>query len=156
PSEPVREVVVITGASAGVGRATARRFGAEGASVGLIARGRERLEAAAREVEKHAIEGFTETLRTELLRDGSHVDVTLVQRPAHNPPQFSGGRTKMPAPPQPVPPIFQPEVAADVIFHAAHRRRKEFSVGWPTAKAILAERIAPKIGGPISREDRLP
>ena len=116
-------VVVITGASAGVGRATARRFGA-----------------------KHAIEGFTETLRTELLHDGSHVDVTLVQLPAHNTPQFSWGRTKMPEHPQPVPPIFQPEVAADAIFHAAHRPRKEFWVGWPTAKAILAERVAPKIG----------
>jgi short-subunit dehydrogenase len=246
----VREVVVITGASAGVGRATARRFAAEGAAIGLISRRRERLEATAREVEtaggealvlpldvaddravedaatqveeklgpidiwvndamatifapfgtisadeyrratevtylgyvwgtmaalrrmrtrdrgtivqvgsalayqgiplqapycgaKHAIEGFTQSLRTELMHDGSGVRVTIVQLPAHNTPQFSWGRSKMPQHPQPVPPIFQPEVAADAIVHAAHHARREVFVGWPTVKAILGSRIAP-------------
>jgi short-subunit dehydrogenase len=246
----VREVVVITGASAGVGRATARRFAAEGAAIGLISRRRERLEATAREVEtaggealvlpldvaddsavedaatqveenlgpidiwvndamatifapfgtisadeyrratevtylgyvwgtmaalrrmrtrdrgtivqvgsalayqgiplqapycgaKHAIEGFTQSLRTELMHDGSGVRVTIVQLPAHNTPQFSWGRSKMRQHPQPVPPIFQPEVAADAIVHAAHHARREVFVGWPTVKAILGSRIAP-------------
>jgi short-subunit dehydrogenase len=246
----VREVVVITGASAGVGRATARRFAAEGAAIGLISRRRERLEATAREVEtaggealvlsldvaddravedaatqveeklgpidiwvndamatifapfgtisadeyrratevtylgyvwgtmaalrrmrtrdrgtivqvgsalayqgiplqapycgaKHAIEGFTQSLRTELMHDGSGVRVTIVQLPAHNTPQFSWARSKMPQHPQPVPPIFQPEVAADAIVHAAHHPRREVFVGWPTVKAVLGSRIAP-------------
>ena len=243
-------VVVVTGASAGVGRATVRRFAAEGASIGLIARGKERLEAAAREVQaaggrglvlpldvvdqqaveaaadqveeelgpidvwvnnamatvfapiarltsdeyrrvtevtylgsvwgtmaalrqmlprdrgtivqvgsalayrgiplqsaycgaKHALEGFLDSLRTELLHDGSNVRVTMVELPALNTPQFSWGRTKMPRQPQPVPPIFQPEVAADAIVWASKNRRRELYVGWPTVEAIVGNRIAP-------------
>jgi NADP-dependent 3-hydroxy acid dehydrogenase YdfG len=243
-------VVVVTGASAGVGRATVRRFAAEGASIGLIARGKERLEAAAREVEaaggrglvlpldvvdqqaveaaadqveeelgpidvwvnnamatvfapialltsdeyrrvtevtylgsvwgtmaalrqmlprdrgtilqvgsalayrgiplqsaycgaKHALEGFLDSLRTELLHGGSNVRVTMVELPALNTPQFSWGRTKMPRLPQPVPPIFQPEVAAEAIVWASKNRRRELYVGWPTVEAIVGNRIAP-------------
>jgi NAD(P)-dependent dehydrogenase (short-subunit alcohol dehydrogenase family) len=249
----VGEVVVITGASAGIGRATARRFAGRGAAIGLVARGRERLAATAREVEerggrglvltadvsdhaavedaaarvedelgpidvwvnnamatifapfddiapeefrratevsylgyvwgthaalrrmrprdrgtivqvqsalayrsiplqapycgaKHAIEGFTESLRTELLHAGSNVRVVSVQLPAHNTPQFSWGRARMPRKPQPVPPIFQPELAAEAIEHAVDRPRRELWVGWPTAKAILSDRIGPWIG----------
>jgi short-subunit dehydrogenase len=249
----MREVVVITGASAGVGRATARRFGADRAAVGLIARGHERLESTAREVEaaggealvlpldvaddgavedaaaqveetlgpidiwvnnamatmlapfgeisveefrratevtylgyvwgtmaalrrmrardrgtivqvgsalayqgiplqaphcgaKHGIEGFTQSLRTELMHDGSGVRVTIVQLPAHNTHQFSWGRSKMPEHPQPVPPIFQPELAADAIIHATRHPRREVLVAWPTVKAVLGSRIAPWIG----------
>jgi NAD(P)-dependent dehydrogenase (short-subunit alcohol dehydrogenase family) len=244
------EVVVITGASAGVGRAAARRFASSGAWVGLIARGRKGLDAAAREVEhaggralalpldvadaeavdqaasqveselgpidiwinnamatifaplhqvepdefrratettylgtvwgtmaalrrmrernrgtivlvgsalayrgiplqapycgaKHAIQGFTESLRTELLHDGSAVHVTLVHLPAHNTPQFEWGRSKMPRQPQPVPPIFQPEVAAEAIEYAARHRRRQIYVAWPTVKAIFGNRVAP-------------
>jgi len=246
------EVVVVTGASAGVGRATVRRFAEEGASIGLIARGRERLEAAAREIEslggralvlpldvadqeaveqaadevenqlgpidiwvnnamvtvfapvaalspeefrrvtevtylgsvwgamaalsrmrprnrgtivqagsalayrsiplqsaycgaKHALEGFYDSLRTELMHEQSNVRVMIVELPALNTPQFSWGRTKMPREPQPVPPIFQPEVAAEAIVWAAHNPRRELYVGWPTVKAIVGNKIAPSI-----------
>jgi NAD(P)-dependent dehydrogenase (short-subunit alcohol dehydrogenase family) len=244
------EVAVITGASAGVGRAVTRRFAEEGASIGLIARGHERLEAAAREVEalggralvlsldvadheavekaadeveeelgpidvwvnnamvtvfgpvadlspeefrrvtdvtylgsvwgamaavsrmrprnrgtivqvgsalayrgiplqsaycgaKHALEGFYDSLRTELMHEKSSVRVTIVELPALNTPQFSWGRTKMPREPQPVPPIFQPEVAAEAIVWAARNPRRELYVGWPTVKAIVGNKIAP-------------
>ncbi|MFL5934885.1 MAG: SDR family oxidoreductase [Gaiellaceae bacterium] len=243
-------VVAITGGSAGVGRAVARRFARSGARIGLIARGRERLEAAKAEVEdlggealvlpldvadaaavdeaaatienrfgpldgwinnamatvfapvreispeeyrrateitylgtvwgtmaalsrmlprnrgtivqvgsalayrsiplqapycaaKHAIRGFTESLRTELLHEGSRVHVTMVQLPAHNTPQFSWGRAKLPRQPQPVPPIFQPEVAAQAIHYAATHRRRELMAGWPTVKAIYGDKVAP-------------
>jgi NAD(P)-dependent dehydrogenase (short-subunit alcohol dehydrogenase family) len=245
-----RQVVVITGASAGVGRATARLFADERAAIALIARGRERLEAAAREIEarggealvlpldvadpdaleaaageteerlgpidvwvnnamvtvyapvaqmtpeefrratevtylgsvwgtmaalrrmlprdrgtivqvgsalayrgiplqsaycgaKHALEGFLESLRTELLHDGSNVRLTVVQLPALNTPQFSWGRTKMPREPQPVPPIFQPEVAAEAVVYSAHNPRRELYVGWPTVKVIVGNKIVP-------------
>jgi short-subunit dehydrogenase len=245
-------VVAITGASAGVGRATARAFAREGADIGLIARGRERLESAQREIEslgrraviaqadvadaeqveaaaqriedelgpidvwvnnaiatvfarvtdttpeefrratevtylgsvwgtmaalrrmrerdagvivqvgsalayrgiplqaaycggKHALQGFLESLRAELLHDGSHVHVTMVQLPALNTPQFTWSRAKLPRSPQPVPPIFQPEVAADAIVWAAAHPRRELMVGWPTVKAIVGNAIVPGI-----------
>jgi NAD(P)-dependent dehydrogenase (short-subunit alcohol dehydrogenase family) len=244
------EVAVITGASAGVGRATARAFGARGARVGLIARSRDGLEAARREVEaaggraivlvcdvadaaqveaaaerveaefgppdiwvndamvtlfgpvhavtpaefrratevsylgtvygtmaalkrmrprnrgiivqvgsalayrsvplqaaycgaKSAIRGFTDSLRCELLREGSEVRLTMVQLSAFNTPQFDWARCYMDRAPQPIPPIFQPEVAAEAIFWAAHRRRREVWVGWPAVKAILGNRVMP-------------
>jgi NAD(P)-dependent dehydrogenase (short-subunit alcohol dehydrogenase family) len=92
---------------------------------------------------KHAVHGFTETLRTELKHDRSHVHVTMVQLPAHNTPQFDWGRTKLPRAPQPVPPIFQPEVAAEAVWYAATHRRRELFVAWPSIKAILGERVAP-------------
>jgi len=245
-------VVAITGASAGVGRATARAFARSGADVGLIARGRERLESAQREIEelgrraviadadvadpnqveaaarriedelgpidvwvnnaiatvfarvtdttpeefrratevtylgsvwgtmtalrrmrerdagvivqvgsalayrgiplqaaycggKHALQGFLESLRSELLHDGSHVHLTMVQLPALNTPQFTWSRAKLPRSPQPVPPIFQPEVAADAIVWAASHPRRELMVGWPTVKAIVGNAVAPGI-----------
>jgi NAD(P)-dependent dehydrogenase (short-subunit alcohol dehydrogenase family) len=245
-------VVAVTGASAGVGRATARAFARERADVGLIARGRERLESARREVEelgrrasvvvadvadaaqvesaaqqiedelgpidvwvnnamttvfarvsdttpeefrratevtylgsvwgtmaalrrmrprdsgvivqvgsalayrgiplqaaycgsKHALQGFLESLRAELMHDGSHVRLTMVQLPALNTPQFTWSRAKLPRAPQPVPPIFQPEVAADAIVWAASHPRRELMVGWPTVKAIVGNALAPGI-----------
>jgi NAD(P)-dependent dehydrogenase (short-subunit alcohol dehydrogenase family) len=244
------EVVVITGASAGVGRATARRFGKDGAAVALLARGSDGLEAAAREVEalggkalvvvvdvadaekieaaaeqietelgpiaiwinnamasvfspikemepaefqrvaevtylgavygtlaalkrmsarnrgvivqvgsalayraiplqsaycgaKHALQGFTESLRCELIHDKSNVRVTMVQLPALNTPQFGWVKSRLPRKAQPVPPIFQPEVAAEAIYFAAHHSRREIYVGWPSVKAIVANKIAP-------------
>ena len=247
------QTVVITGASAGIGRATARLFGERGASVGLIARGQVGLDGAARDVEeaggkalavsadvadyeqvtaaarkieetlgpidvwinvaftsvfapfseitaeefrrvtevsylgfvygtmaaltrmrprgqgtivqvgsalgdrsiplqsaycgaKHAINGFTSSLRCELLHENSGVHVTVVQMPAVNTPQFSWVRSRLPNHPQPVPPIYQPEVAArGVVYAAGHPRRKQYWVGASTAATILANRVAPAL-----------
>jgi NAD(P)-dependent dehydrogenase (short-subunit alcohol dehydrogenase family) len=245
------EVVVITGASAGVGRATARAFAKQGANIGLLARGRDGLEAARQEIEaaggkalvlptdvssaeqveaaakaveqrfgaidiwinnamvsvfspikemtadefkrvtdvtylgcvygtlsalrrmlprdrgvivevgsalayrgiplqaaycgaKHALQGFVDSLRCELLHDKSAVRITMVQLPALNTPQFSWVKSRLPRKPQPVPPIFQPEVAAEAILWAAHHDRPELYVGWPTIKAIVGNKIAPR------------
>jgi NAD(P)-dependent dehydrogenase (short-subunit alcohol dehydrogenase family) len=244
------KIVVITGASSGVGRACAREFARRGAFLGLIARGRDGLEAAQREVEelggralvlpldvaeadaveaaaaateerlgpidvwvnnamlsvfapvrelapeevrrvtettylgtvygtmaalkrmlprdrgvivqvgsalayraiplqaaycgaKHAIEGFTESLRCELLHDASDVRVTMVQLPALNTPHFSVVRTRLPRHPKPVAPIFQPELAANAIVWAAEHPRRELWVAGSTVKAILGNRLAP-------------
>jgi len=246
------EVVVITGASAGIGRAATRRFAEDGARIGLIARGRPGLEEAKREVEerggealvvpcdvadatavedaataiedafgpidvwvnnamvtiyaefgdiepeeferathvtylgtvwgtraalkrmvprdrgsvvqvgsalayrgiplqsaycgaKHAVKGFTESAITELLHNGSHVHVGMVQLPGLNTPQFTWGRTKLPKQTQPVPPMYQPELAADAIHFCAHSRRREIYVGFPTVKTILGEKLAPAL-----------
>lgn len=244
------KVVVVTGASAGVGRAVVTEFARQGAHIGLIARGKERLEATRREVEqlgakalvlpadvanaeeveaaaerverelgpidiwvndamttifapfleitadefkratevtylgqvygtmaalkrmhsrnrgtivqvgsalayrsiplqspycgaKHAIVGFTDAIRSELIHDGSSVHITAVMLPAMNTPQFSWCRTRLPRHPQPVPPIFQPEVAARAIVWAANHKQREVYVGWPTVEAIYAQDIAP-------------
>ena len=244
------EVVVVTGASAGVGRATAREFGKHGAAVGLIARNRERLETAKSEIEeaggralvlpldvsdataietaaarveeefgpidvwvnnamtsvfspidqmtaeefkrvtevtylgyvygtlsalqrmrprnrgtiiqvgsalayrsiplqsaycaaKHAIAGFTDSLRCELVHHGSRVHVTMVQMPALNTPQFGWVKSRLPHKAQPVPPIFQPEVAARAIYFAAHTRRREVWVGGSTVAAIVGQKLFP-------------
>lgn len=244
------EVVVITGASAGVGRATARAFAASGADVALLARDADRLERTKSEVEamgqrvvvlptdvsdpeqvedaavrtedslgpidvwvndamatvfapfvqvtpeefrrvtevtylgavngtmsalrrmrprdrgtivqvgsalgyrgiplqaaycgaKHAIKGFSESLRTELLHDGSAVHLTMVQLPALNTPQFDWARSRMPRRARPVPPIYQPEVAANAIVWASHHRRREVLVGGTTVATIWAEKLLP-------------
>lgn len=244
------EVVVVTGASAGVGRATARAFAERGASVALLARGEDGLEGAREDVEalggralvlpvdvadaeaveraagrveeelgpidvwvnnamtvvfapfkeltaeefrratevtylgyvhgtmaalkrmlprdrgtivqvgsalsyraiplqssycgaKFATRGFTDSLRAELKHDGSRVHVTMVQLPALNTPQFGWSRTKLPRHPQPVPPIYQPEVAAEAIFWAAHQRRREVYVGASSVMTILGNKVAP-------------
>ena len=244
------EVVVITGASGGIGRATARLFGKKGARVGLIARSKEALndakreiedaggkalvlpvdvadadgvEAAAQEVEKkfgpidiwvnnamasvfspvkemkpeeykrvtevtylgyvygtlsalkrmlprnrgsivqvgsalayrsiplqsaycaakHAVIGFTDSLRCELHHDKSKVKLTVVQMPALNTTQFGWVKNRLPHKAQPVPPIYQPEVAARAIFHAAHHPRREYWLGWSTVAAIVGQRIIP-------------
>jgi len=92
---------------------------------------------------KSAIRGFSESLRTELLHEGSNVHLTMVELPAHNTPQFGWSRAKMPRRPQPVPPIFQPEVAAEAIHYAATHRRRELVVGWPAVKAVYGEKVAP-------------
>lgn len=247
------QTVVITGASAGVGRATARLYGRRGDRVGLIARGTDGLDAAANEVKevggealavpadladyeqvaeaaariedalgpidvwinagftsvfapfteitpdefkrvtevsylgfvygtmaalkvmrprdygtivqvgsalaersiplqsaycgaKHAICGFTSSLRCELLHEGSGVQVTVVQLPAVNTPQFSWVRSRLPRHPQPVPPIYQPQVAARGIVYAAdHPGRRQYWVGGTTAATLLANRVAPAL-----------
>jgi short-subunit dehydrogenase len=92
---------------------------------------------------KHAIKGFTESLRSELFHDKSRVNMVMVEMPALNTPQFSWGRSRMPRHAQPVPPIFQPEVGARAVYWAAHHRRRDLWVGWPSVKAIVGERLIP-------------
>jgi len=94
---------------------------------------------------KHAIKGFTESVRTELLHDGSEVHLTMVQLPALNTPQFEIGRAKVDRHPQPVPPIYQPEVAANAIVWASEHDRREFYVGGPTVKTIWGNKLLPSV-----------
>ena len=243
-------VVVITGASAGVGRAAAHEFAKQGARIGLIARGGAGLDGARREVEqlggeaivlpadvaeagavercaaevekqfgaidvwvnnamasvfspikemtaeefkrvtevtylgvvygtlaalkrmlprdrgviieigsalayrgiplqaaycaaKHAIQGFCDSLRCELIHDKSKVRVTMIQMPALNTPQFEWVKSRLPRKAQPVPPIYQPEVAARAIAFAADHVRREIYVGMPTVEAIVGNKIVP-------------
>ena len=245
--------IVVTGASAGVGRATARAFGARGDRIALLARGQDGLNAARREVEgaggtglplptdvadpdqveaaaqraeqelgpidvwvndamtsifaptweiapdefrratevtylgfvwgtmtalrrmcardrgtivqvgsalayrgiplqsaycgaKHAVEGFTESLRTELLNEGSNVAVTMVQLPGLNTPQFETVRTRLPRHPRPVAPVYQPEVAAKAIVWAADHPRREIKVGASTAITVAGNKVLPGLG----------
>jgi NAD(P)-dependent dehydrogenase (short-subunit alcohol dehydrogenase family) len=244
-------VVVVTGASAGVGRATARLFAATGYDVALVARGQAGLDAAAKDVEaegrralvlptdvadaeqveaaaerteaelgpidvwvndaftavfapfwevqadeykrvtevsylgfvygtmaalrrmkrrdrgtivqvgsalayrgiplqtaycgaKHAIQGFTEALRCELYHEKSNVKITMVQLPAVNTPQFSWVLSRLPRHPQPVPPIYQPEVPArGIVYAAEHPERRQYWVGATTAATLIANAVAP-------------
>lgn len=94
---------------------------------------------------KHAIAGFTDSLRTELIHDRKNIHLTIVQLPAMNTPQFTWCRSRMPRHPQPVPPIFQPEVGAERIVWASHHKRREVFVGAPTVIAIDANKIAPSL-----------
>ena len=94
---------------------------------------------------KHAVKGFCESLRTELRHRGSHVQVTLVQLPGVNTPQFGWVRTRLRRHPQPVPPIYQPEVAARAVAWAAEHPRRELWVGLPTAWTIVGEKLAPGV-----------
>jgi hypothetical protein len=92
---------------------------------------------------KHAIAGFTDSLRSELIHDGSRVHVTQVNLPALNTPQFSWVKSRLRRQPQPVPPIYQPEVAARAIVWAAQHRRREVNVGLPTVIAIEGNKLVP-------------
>ena len=92
---------------------------------------------------KYAVRGFTDSLRSELIHDGSKIDLTMVHLPAVNTPQFDWALNKMGHRAQPVPPIFEPEVPAKAIVFAAFNTRREIWVGWPTVKAIMANKIAP-------------
>ena len=92
---------------------------------------------------KHAIQGFTESLRCELLHDKSNVCVTMVQLPAMNTPQFSWVKSRMPRKPQPVPPIYQPEIAAEAIIYAAYQNRRELEVGMPTVVVVEGNKFFP-------------
>ncbi len=92
---------------------------------------------------KAAVRGFTDSLRSEIIHDKLDVHLTVVDLPAMNTPQFDWSLNKMGRKAKPVAPIFQPEVAASAIFFAATHKRRDIWVGWPTVKAILANRIAP-------------
>jgi hypothetical protein len=92
---------------------------------------------------KHAIRGFTDSIRSELLHDRIGIHLTMVQLPAMNTPQFDWVKSRLPGKPQPVPPIFQPEVAARGVYWAAHHRRREVNIGFPTVQAILANKLFP-------------
>lgn len=92
---------------------------------------------------KHAIVGFSDSIRCELIHERSRIHLTMVHLPAMNTPQFSWCRAKLSNHPQPVPPIFEPEVAARAIYWAAHHRKRELYVGFSTNKAIYAQAVAP-------------
>jgi short-subunit dehydrogenase len=94
---------------------------------------------------KFAIRGFTDSLRTELMHDGSAVELTMVQLPGLNTTQFGWCRCKLPEHPKPVPPIYQPEIAAEAIYWAAHHRRRELWVGYSTVQAIIGGMLAPRV-----------
>jgi short-subunit dehydrogenase len=92
---------------------------------------------------KHAIQGFCDSLRAELLHDGSAVRLTMVQLPAMNTPQFEWVKSRLARRAQPVPPIYAPEVAADAIVWASEHGRREVYVGMPTDVAIVGNKLAP-------------
>jgi NAD(P)-dependent dehydrogenase (short-subunit alcohol dehydrogenase family) len=94
---------------------------------------------------KHAVKGFTDSLRSELLHDKVDVHLTMVQLPALNTPQFSWCRSHVERHPRPVGRIFQPEVAAEAIVWAASHRRRELFVGWPTVEAITGQKFIAKL-----------
>ncbi len=95
---------------------------------------------------KHAINGFTESVRTELMHDNSNIHITVAQMPAVNTPQFSWVLSRLPNHPQPVPPIYQPEIAARAVLYAAeHPKRKQYWVGASTALTTLGQKVAPAL-----------
>lgn len=94
---------------------------------------------------KHAIRGFTDSLRTELIHAGSAITLTIVELPAVNTPQFDWARTRMPRQPRPVPPVVQPEAIARAILRAALRPEREYWVGWSTLKVILGNMLLPGV-----------
>jgi short-subunit dehydrogenase len=94
---------------------------------------------------KHAVQGFCDSLRSELLHDGSRVTVTMVQLPAVNTPQFDWVKSRLPRRAQPVPPVFQPELIAHAIVSAATSGRREIYLGLPTAAAIIGDKAAPGV-----------
>jgi NAD(P)-dependent dehydrogenase (short-subunit alcohol dehydrogenase family) len=92
---------------------------------------------------KAAVRGFIDSLRSELLHDGSRVRLTMVQLPAVNTPQFDWARTRMPRRLEPVPPIYQPEAIARHVYRAAHTSPRELWIGFPTWKAIIGNMVIP-------------
>ncbi|HEY1479882.1 MAG TPA: SDR family NAD(P)-dependent oxidoreductase [Gaiellales bacterium] len=144
-----RSVVAITGASLGVGRACAAELARQGYDVALIARGADSLEAAHAEIGALGdgrvlgpIDVWVNVVTTSVFV------VTLVHLPAMNTPQCRQVRSKRPHEPQPVPPLYQPAVAARAVVRAAEHPRREHRVGLPTVAAIVGRRIAP---GPLDR-----
>ncbi|MBI4375394.1 MAG: SDR family oxidoreductase [Elusimicrobia bacterium] len=109
---------------------------------------------------KHAMKGFTDSLRSELIHERSGVRVTMVQLPGLNTPQFGWVRSKLRRHPRPVPPIYEPEVAAQAIYWASQNPRRELNVGWQTVKAIVGEHFIPGmldrlLAGPCGYDSQL-
>jgi NAD(P)-dependent dehydrogenase (short-subunit alcohol dehydrogenase family) len=104
---------------------------------------------------KHAIKGFTDSIRCELIHDNSRVRITMVQMPALNTPQFDWCRAHMPRHPQPIPPIYNPEVAAKAVYWAAHHNRRELQVGASTVVSVLGTKDLPRFNGLLPRPYRL-
>jgi short-subunit dehydrogenase len=94
---------------------------------------------------KHALKGFNDSLQAELLHDRSAVRVTMVQLSAFNTPQFDWAKSRLPRKAQPVPPVFQPELAARAIVWAAKHGRRELTVGFPAVRAIWASKLFPRL-----------
>ena len=93
---------------------------------------------------KHALQGFTESVRCELLHERSRVRVSMVQLPALNTPHFEVARSRLPGQPRPVAPVYEPEIAARAVYDAATRlRRREFNVGWMSSGSIVANNLVP-------------
>jgi short-subunit dehydrogenase len=95
---------------------------------------------------KHAIQGFMDSLRAELIHDKSAIIAVMVQMPALNTPQFDWCKSRLPNQAQPVPPIYQPEIAAQAIAYASRNKRREIYVGLPTVIAILGNKLFPRLG----------
>jgi short-subunit dehydrogenase len=95
---------------------------------------------------KHAIMGFYDSLRTELLHDNSNVKVTTVQMPAMNTPQFDWMRNKLPNKPRPMGTIYQPETAARMVYYAAYHPEREYKIGFSTMQAIIGNKLFPVAG----------
>jgi hypothetical protein len=94
---------------------------------------------------KHAIQGFHDSLLAELLHDKTQVKATMIQLSAHNTPQFNWVKSRLPNKAQPVPPIYQPEVAARAVLWAAKHYRREYIVGFPSWKAIYGNNFFPSL-----------
>ena len=102
---------------------------------------------------KFACRGFTDSLRVELQHDNSNIHLTSVHLAAFNTPQFDWARTTLPHKPQPLPPVFQPEVAARAIVWSASHRRRELTVGFPAFKTIWADKFAPTVADHVLETD---
>jgi hypothetical protein len=98
---------------------------------------------------KHAICGFTDSLRSELLHDGVNIDLCMVQLPAVNTPQFDWCANRTEHAVEPIPPIFEPEIIADAIHRVSLHPRREVFLGWPAIKAIVGNKLAPGVGDRI-------
>jgi NAD(P)-dependent dehydrogenase (short-subunit alcohol dehydrogenase family) len=101
---------------------------------------------------KAAIRGFTDAVRSELIHADSRIRISMVQLSAFNTPQFEWARSRLPRRPQPVPPIFQPEIAARAIVWVARHPRRELWVGRPAVQAILSARLVPGLGDRLASE----
>lgn len=95
---------------------------------------------------KHAVQGFTESVRCELIHDKSQVKISMIQLPAMNTPQFSWVKSRLKRKPKPIPPIFQPEVIAKGILFAAYHYRREWYIGLSTTIAIIGDKLFPSLG----------